>query len=72
MADESGPKAGAREGVVEDVKWPWAGEVAGAVTGDESLKQEGEAQQDQAAAQRDVAASGKPRQRSARAEARAG
>ena len=54
MANESGPKAGV-EGVVEDVKGR-AKEAAGAVTGDESLKQEGEAQQDKAAAQRDVAA----------------
>jgi uncharacterized protein YjbJ (UPF0337 family) len=54
VANESGPKAGV-EGVVEDVKGR-AKEAAGAVTGDESLKQEGEAQQDKAAAQRDVAA----------------
>jgi uncharacterized protein YjbJ (UPF0337 family) len=54
MANESGPKAGA-EGVTEDVKGR-AKEAVGAVTGDESLKQEGEAQQDKAAAQRDVAA----------------
>jgi uncharacterized protein YjbJ (UPF0337 family) len=54
VANESGPKAGA-EGIVEDVKGR-AKEAAGAVTGNESLKQEGEAQQDKAAAQRDVAA----------------
>ena len=54
MANESGPKAGV-EGVVEDVKGR-AKEAVGAVTGDESLKREGEAQQDKAAAQRDVAA----------------
>ena len=54
MANETGPKAGA-EGIVEDVKGR-AKEAAGAVTGNESLKQEGEAQQDKAAAQRDVAA----------------
>lgn len=54
MANESGPQAGA-EGIVEDVKGR-AKEAVGAVAGDESLKQEGEAQQDKAAAQRDVAA----------------
>ena len=54
VANESGPKAGV-EGVVEDVKGR-AKEAAGALTGDESLKREGEAQQDKAAAQRDVAA----------------
>jgi uncharacterized protein YjbJ (UPF0337 family) len=53
MAEESGPKAGA-EGVVEDVKGR-AKEAFGAVTGDESTRQEGQAQQDKAAAQRDVA-----------------
>ena len=54
MATESGPKAGV-EGIVEDVKGR-AKEAAGAVSGDESLKQEGQAQQDKADAQRDVAA----------------
>jgi len=54
MANEPGPKAGV-EGVVEDVKGR-AKEAAGAVSGSESLKQEGGAQQDKAAAQRDVAA----------------
>ena len=54
LANESGPKAGV-EGVVEDVKGR-AKEAAGAVSGNEPLKQEGEAQQDKAAAQRDVAA----------------
>ena len=54
VANESGPKAGV-EGVVEDVKGR-AKEAVGAVAGDESLKREGEAQQDKAAAQRDVAA----------------
>jgi uncharacterized protein YjbJ (UPF0337 family) len=56
VANESGPKAGV-EGAVEDVKGR-AKEAVGAVTGDESLKREGEAQQDKAAAQRDVAAKG--------------
>ena len=54
MVNESGPDASV-EGVVEDVKGR-AKEAAGAVTGDESLKQEGRAQQDKADAQRDVAA----------------
>ena len=54
MTSESGPKAGV-EGIIEDAKGR-AKEAAGAVTGDESLKREGEAQQDKAAAQRDVAA----------------
>ena len=54
MTNESGPEAGA-EGVVEDIKGR-AKEAAGAVTGNESLKQEGAAQQDKAAAQRDAAA----------------
>jgi uncharacterized protein YjbJ (UPF0337 family) len=68
VTNESGPEAGA-EGVVEDVKGR-AKEAAGAVTGDESLKQEGQAQQDKAAAQRDVAAKEAEAEK-ARAEARA-
>jgi uncharacterized protein YjbJ (UPF0337 family) len=54
VANESGPNAGV-EGVAEDVKGR-AKEAFGAVTGNKSVKQEGEAQQDKAAAQRDVAA----------------
>ncbi len=55
MADnESGPEAGAK-GVVEGVKGTLK-EAAGALTGDDSLKAEGKAQQDKANAQRDVAA----------------
>jgi uncharacterized protein YjbJ (UPF0337 family) len=54
VTSESGSDAGV-EGVVEDVKGR-AKEAVGAVTGDESWKQEGQAQQDKAAAQRDVAA----------------
>ena len=68
MTNESGPEAGA-EGVVEDVRGR-AKEAAGAVTGDESLKQEGQAQQDKAAAQREVAAKEAAAEK-ARAEARA-
>ncbi len=49
----SGPKSGA-QGVVEGVKGK-AKEAAGAVTGNDELRQEGEAQQDKAKAQRDVA-----------------
>jgi uncharacterized protein YjbJ (UPF0337 family) len=54
LANESGPQAGV-EGVVEEVKGR-AKQAAGAVGGNESLEQEGQAQQDKAAAQRDVAA----------------
>ena len=54
MTNESGPEEGV-EGVVEDVKGR-AKEAAGAVSGNESLKREGQAQQDKAAAQREVAA----------------
>ena len=68
LANESGPEAGV-EGVVEDMKGR-AKEAAGAVTGDESLKQEGAAQQDKAAAQRDAAAKEAEAEK-ARTEARA-
>jgi uncharacterized protein YjbJ (UPF0337 family) len=50
----SGPREGA-EGVVEGVKGK-AKEAVGAITGDERLKQEGQAQQDKAGAQREAAA----------------
>jgi uncharacterized protein YjbJ (UPF0337 family) len=54
MADnDSGPEAGI-SGIVEDVKGK-AKEVAGTVTNDESLEQEGQAQQDKARADREVA-----------------
>jgi uncharacterized protein YjbJ (UPF0337 family) len=53
MAD-SGPKAGAK-GAVEGVKGK-AKEAVGAVTGDDTLKREGQAQQDKADSQREVAA----------------
>jgi uncharacterized protein YjbJ (UPF0337 family) len=68
MVNESGPNAGV-EGVAEDVKGR-AKEAFGAVTGNESVKKEGEAQQDKAAAQRDVAAKEAEAEK-ARAEARA-
>ena len=68
MANQSGPESGV-EGVAEDVKGR-VKEAAGAVIGDESLKQEGAAQQDKAAAQRDVAANEAEAEK-ARAEARA-
>jgi uncharacterized protein YjbJ (UPF0337 family) len=68
VANESGPKSGA-EGVAEDLKGR-VKEAAGAVTGDESLKQEGAAQQDKAAAQRDAAAKEAEAEK-ARTEARA-
>ena len=50
---DSGPKAGA-EGIVEDVKGK-AKEVIGKLTGNEDLEREGEAQQDKAEAEREVA-----------------
>jgi uncharacterized protein YjbJ (UPF0337 family) len=53
MADRSGPAEGAK-GVVEEVKGRFK-EAVGAVTGDDSKVREGEAQQDKAAAQREVA-----------------
>ena len=68
MAEETGPKAGV-EGVVEDVKGR-AKEALGAVTGNESLKREGGAQQDKAAAEREVAAKEAEAEK-ARAQARA-
>jgi len=54
MADEkSGPQA-AVGGVVEDVKGK-AKEALGSVTNNEDMKREGQAQQDKADAERDVA-----------------
>lgn len=54
MADkDSGPEAGAK-GIVEDVKGK-VKEGAGTVTGNDSLKREGSAQQDKAESQREVA-----------------
>ncbi len=54
MADkDTGPEAGAK-GVVEDVKGK-AKEAAGVLTGNQDLENEGEAQQDKAEAQREVA-----------------
>jgi len=52
MAD-SGPKAGLK-GIVEDVKGK-AKEVAGVIGGNSKLEREGEAQQEKAEAQREVA-----------------
>jgi uncharacterized protein YjbJ (UPF0337 family) len=56
MSDEkdSGPESAAK-GVVEDVKGK-VKEAAGALSGREELRREGEAQQEKAEAQRDVAA----------------
>jgi len=54
MADESGPEA-ALKGVTEDIRGK-AKEAVGAVTNNESLKAEGQAQQDKADAEREVAA----------------
>ena len=53
MGEKSGPQEGI-EGVVEGVKGK-AKEVIGAVTGSDDFKKEGQAQQDKADAQRDVA-----------------
>jgi uncharacterized protein YjbJ (UPF0337 family) len=50
---DSGPKAGV-SGAVEDVKGK-AKEAVGALTGDDDMRKEGQAQQDKAAAERDVA-----------------
>jgi uncharacterized protein YjbJ (UPF0337 family) len=50
---DSGPEAAAK-GIVEDVKGK-AKEVIGIVTGKDDLREEGQAQQDKAEAQRDVA-----------------
>lgn len=50
---DSGPEAGVK-GVVEDVKGRFK-EAVGAVTGSDSKVREGQAQQDKAAAQREVA-----------------
>ncbi|HEV3131705.1 MAG: CsbD family protein [Acidimicrobiales bacterium] len=53
MSKETGPEAAAK-GVVEDVKGK-AKEAAGALAGNDSLRDEGRAQRDKAEAQRDVA-----------------
>jgi uncharacterized protein YjbJ (UPF0337 family) len=54
MSDkDTGPEAGIK-GVVEGVKGK-VKEAAGALTGQEELKREGQAQQEKAEAQRDVA-----------------
>jgi uncharacterized protein YjbJ (UPF0337 family) len=54
MADkDTGPEAGAK-GVAEGVKGK-VKEAAGALTGNDEMRREGEAQQDKAEAQRDVA-----------------
>jgi uncharacterized protein YjbJ (UPF0337 family) len=50
---DSGPEAGAK-GIVEEVKGR-AKEAAGTVTGNERMKNEGQAQQDKADAEREVA-----------------
>ncbi|MFL6123697.1 CsbD family protein [Actinophytocola sp.] len=53
MSDRSGPAEGVK-GVVEDVKGRFK-EAVGAVTANDSKVREGQAQQDKAAAQREVA-----------------
>ena len=54
QSKDTGPEAGIK-GVVEGVKGK-AKEAVGAVTGNEDMRKEGEAQQSKADAQRDVAA----------------
>lgn len=51
--EDTGPEAGAK-GVAEGVKGK-VKEAAGALTGNDEMRREGEAQQDKAEAQRDVA-----------------
>ncbi len=69
MSDkDSGPEAGLK-GAVEDIKGK-AKEAGGAITGDESLEREGEAQQEKADAKRDVAEK-EAKAEKARAEAQA-
>ena len=51
--EDTGPEAGVK-GIVEDVKGK-VKEAAGAVAGKDELRHEGRAQQDKAAAERDVA-----------------
>ncbi len=54
MAEQdSGPEAGAK-GVIEEVKGK-AKEAAGAVTGNDEMRREGQSQQEKADAERDVA-----------------
>lgn len=53
MSDRSGPSEGVK-GVVEDIKGRFK-EAAGAIVGDDSKVREGQAQQDKAEAQREVA-----------------
>jgi uncharacterized protein YjbJ (UPF0337 family) len=65
---DTGPEAAAK-GIVEEVKGK-AKEAAGVVTGDKDLEREGEAQQNKADAQRDVAKKEAEAER-ARAEAKA-
>ncbi|MDP9332581.1 MAG: CsbD family protein [Actinomycetota bacterium] len=65
---ESGPRA-AVEGVAEDLKGK-AKEVAGVIGGNEEREKEGKAQQDKAAAQRQVAEK-EAQAEKARAEAKA-
>ncbi len=52
MSNETGPEA-AVSGVIESAKGT-AGEMAGALTGDDDLRGEGRAQQERAVAERDV------------------
>lgn len=67
MSENSGPAEGIK-GVVEDVKGK-AKEAVGAVTGQDSMTREGQAQQDKAESQR-TAAEKEAEAEKARAEAR--
>lgn len=53
MTSETGPRAG-MEGIVEDVKGR-AKEAVGSLAGNDELRDEGRAQQDKAASEREVA-----------------
>ena len=68
MGSDTGPEAGAK-GAAEDVKGR-VKEAAGTLLGNSDLEQEGEAQQEKADAQRDVAEH-EAKADAARAEARA-
>ncbi len=67
MSEETGPQAAAK-GIVEDVKGK-AKDLIGSITGNEKLEREGEAQQDKAQSQREVAEN-EAKAEKARAEAK--
>jgi uncharacterized protein YjbJ (UPF0337 family) len=67
VSEETGPQAAAK-GIVEDVKGK-AKDLIGSITGNEKLEREGEAQQDKAQSQREVAEN-EAKAEKARAEAK--